>query len=81
LQEYVGNYYSDELDFTYSFRVENGDLVLDLRETLHRLSPYAIDSFGWQRRKLDFIRDKENKITGFALQEGIVKNMKFTKIE
>jgi CubicO group peptidase (beta-lactamase class C family) len=81
LQEYVGDYYSDELDFTYSFRVENGALVLDLRETLHRLSPYAIDRFGWQGRKLGFIRDKENKITGFALEEGIVRNIKFTKIE
>jgi CubicO group peptidase (beta-lactamase class C family) len=81
LKEYAGNYYSDELDVTYTFRVENGDFVLDLRETLHRLSPYAIDSFGWQERKLNFIRDKENRITGFSLEEGIVKNMKFTKIE
>lgn len=81
LKEYIGKYYSDELDFTYTFKVENRNLILELRETSHLLSPYAIDSFGWQRRKLDFIRDKENRIIGFTLEEGIVKNMKFTKID
>jgi len=81
LKEYIGKYYSDELDFTYTFKVENRNLILELRETSHLLSPYAIDSFGWQRRKLDFIRDKENKIIGFTLEEGIVNNMKFTKID
>jgi CubicO group peptidase (beta-lactamase class C family) len=81
LKEYAGQYYSDELDFTYVFKVEDGHLILELREKSHRLSPYAIDSFGWERRQLDFIRDKENKIMGFVLEEGIVKNMKFTKTE
>jgi hypothetical protein len=81
LKEYIGKYYSDELDFTYTFKVENRNLILELRETSHLLSPYAIDSFGWQRRKLDFIRDKKNKIIGFTLEEGIVNNMKFTKID
>jgi CubicO group peptidase (beta-lactamase class C family) len=81
LKEYAGKYYSDELDFTYTFKVEDRDLILELRETAHRLSPYAVDSFGWQGRKLDFIRDKENKIMGFVLEEGIIKNMKFTKID
>jgi len=81
LKEYVGKYYSDELDFTYTFKVENKSLILELRETVYTLSPYAVDSFGWRGRKLDFNRDKENKITGFTLEEGIVRNMKFKKID
>jgi hypothetical protein len=81
LQKYAGHYYSDELDFTYTFKVENSNLILELRETSHTLSLYAIDSFGWKGRKLDFVRNKENKITGFTLEEGIVKNMKFKKID
>ncbi len=81
LQKYAGHYYSDELDFTYTFKVENSNLILELRETSHTLSPYAVDSFGWEGRKLDFIRNEENKIIGFTLEEGIVKNMKFTKID
>jgi CubicO group peptidase (beta-lactamase class C family) len=81
LKEYAGKYYSDELDFTYIFMVKNSDLILEIRETLYRLSPYAIESFGWQGRKLDFNRDEKNQVTGFTLEEGIVKNMKFTKID
>jgi CubicO group peptidase (beta-lactamase class C family) len=81
LKEYVGKYYSEELDFTYTFKVENSSLILELRETLYTLSPYAVDSFGWRGRKLDFIRGENNKITGFTLEEGIVKNMKFRKID
>jgi hypothetical protein len=81
LQKYAGNYYSDELEFTYTFTLEGNSLILRIRETSHTLIPYAIDSFGWGRRKLDFTRNSENKITGFTLEEGIVKNMKFTKID
>ncbi len=81
LKEYVGKYYSDELDITYTFNVENSQLILELRETLYVLSPYAIDHFGWQGRKLYFTRDEDNNITGFTLEEGIVKNMKFIKID
>ncbi len=81
LKEYAGNYYSDELDITYVLKMENKDLILELRETSHTLSPYAIDSFGWGGRRLEFVRDEENKIAGFTLEEGIVKNMKFTKVE
>jgi CubicO group peptidase (beta-lactamase class C family) len=81
LKEYAGKYYSDELDFTYTFKVENSDLILEIRETLYKLSPYAVDSFGWRGRKLDFNRDEENKITGLSLEEGIVKNVKFKRID
>ncbi len=80
LKKYVGNYYSDELDITYTFTVENNNLILKLRETMNTLTAYSIDSFGWGRRRLDFTRNRENKITGFVLQEGVVKNMKFKKI-
>jgi hypothetical protein len=81
LREYNGKYYSEELDFTYTFKVQNRNLILEIRETLHTLSPYAIDRFAWEGRKLGFTRDKENKVTGFTLEEGIIKNMKFRKID
>jgi CubicO group peptidase (beta-lactamase class C family) len=79
LQKYAGNYYSDELDITYALDVENNELILKLRETSNTLVPYSLDSFGWERRKLEFKRNREDKITGFVLQEGIVKNIKFSK--
>ncbi|NOR21262.1 MAG: serine hydrolase, partial [Candidatus Aminicenantes bacterium] len=80
LQTYVGNYYSDELDITYTLDVENNNLVLKLRETSSFLTAYSTDNFGWGRRGLEFTRDREKRINGFILQAGRVKNLKFQKI-
>ena len=81
LQTYVGDYYSDELDITYTLDVESNNLVLRLRETSSILTAYSTDSFGWGRRRLEFTRDKEKRIIGFVLQAGRVKNLKFQKIK
>jgi CubicO group peptidase (beta-lactamase class C family) len=80
LQTYVGNYYSDELDITYTLEVESNNLVLKLRETSSILTAYSTDNFGWDRRRLEFKRDRGKRIIGFILQAGRVKNMKFQKI-
>lgn len=80
LQKYAGNYYSDELDITYTLDVENNNLILKLRETSSTLTSYSTEKFGWGRRNLNFMRDREKRITGFVLQEGIVKNIKFQKL-
>ncbi len=81
LQKYVGNYYSDELDITYTLDVESNNLVLKLRETSSILAAYSTDNFGWGRRRLEFKRDRGKRITGFILQAGRVKNLKFRKIK
>ena len=80
LQKYVGNYYSDELDITYTLDVENNNLVLKLREISSILIAYSNDSFGWGRSRLEFTRDREKGIIGFILQAGRVKNLKFQKM-
>jgi hypothetical protein len=80
LQTYAGNYYSDELDITYTLGVESNNLVLKLRETSSILTAYSADNFGWDRRGLEFTRDRKKRITGFILQAGRVKNLKFKKI-
>jgi len=81
LQTYVGDYYSDELDITYTLDVESNNLVLKLRETSSILAAYSTDNFGWGRRRLEFKRDREKSIIGFILQAGRVKNLKFQKIK
>jgi hypothetical protein len=81
LEEYGGKYYSDELDVLYALRVEKGQLVLELRETLHALSPFAVDRFGWRGSELRFARDQEGRITGFTIEEDMVKNLEFVKVE
>lgn len=80
LQKYAGIYYSDELDITYTLDVENNNLVLKLRETSSSLAPYSTETFGWGRNNLKFTIDGDEKITGFVLQSGRVKNLKFQKL-
>jgi len=80
LKKYTGKYHSDELDITYTLDVENNSLILKLRETSNTLIAFSPDNFGWERRKLEFTKNKKNRTTGFVLQEGIVKNMRFEKI-
>jgi len=87
LKEYVGKYYSQELNIIYTFMLKNNNLTLKLREIATPLIPYSADTFGWEdyyegaRRKLHFTRDEEQKISGFVLQEGEVKNIKFQKLK
>jgi hypothetical protein len=81
LQKYAGNYYSDELDITYTLDVENNNLVLKLRETSSTLTPYSTESFGWDRHNLNFERDREKRITGFVLQAERVINLRFQKLK
>ena len=80
LKKYAGKYYNDELDITYTLDLENNNLILKLRETSNTLIAFSLDNFGWERRKLEFTKNKKNRTTGFVLQEGIVKNMRFEKI-
>jgi CubicO group peptidase (beta-lactamase class C family) len=80
LQRYAGDYYSDELDITYTLDVENNKLVLKLRETSSILTPYSTEKFGWGRHNLNFTRDREKIIIGFVLEAGHVKNLRFQKI-
>ena len=80
LQEYAGDYYSDELDITYILEVENHKLVLKLRETSSVLTSYSTERFSWGRRNLNFTRDKDKNISGFVLQSGNVKNLRFQKL-
>jgi len=85
LREYSGQYYSEELKINYSLVVENKNLILTLRETPYNLTAYSLDNFVWQsfesEFELKFMRNKENNVTGFELQEGIVKNINFEKIK
>jgi hypothetical protein len=85
LKGYAGKYYSDELKICYSLTVKNENLVLTLREIAYNLTAYALDHFGWRSYEseftLKFKRNKGNTVTGFELQEDIVKNIKFKRIE
>jgi hypothetical protein len=83
LKEYCGNYYSEELDFTYTFAVENEMLVLRIgyskKITLTQLNN---DLFGAEEMGRLFKFDKNGKkIVGFTMDAGRVKNLKFTRVK
>ena len=80
LEEYAGSYYSRELDVVYDFRVEDGILKAGIAGntsatacTLSDVDQFAIP-FGLAR-----FQRKDGKISGFELDSGRVKNLKFKK--
>ncbi len=81
LAAFEGDFYSDELDFFYSFHVSEGSLQLELRENRIDLVPYPGDRFGWGRRELSFLRTDDGGISGFTLDAGNVRNLRFRSVE
>lgn len=80
LAAYAGRYFSEELQATYTLAVENGAL------TLHRrggdptpLRPLVRDEFS-AGPTLRFERDASGAVTGFTLDAGRVRNLRFTRV-
>jgi CubicO group peptidase (beta-lactamase class C family) len=81
LKEYLGDYWSDELETLYHLNYENDQLILDHRWLGKiKLSPIAKDLFkarwDWY---LKVERTKENTITGFNINSGRTLNVFFQK--
>lgn len=83
LAEYEGKYYSGELDTSYEVAVETNKLVAHhWRNEDISLIQEAEDLFSggkWYFDKLRFFRDKNNKVTGFRVSAGRVKNLVFKR--
>lgn len=80
--DFVGSYFSEELDVTYHFFVENDVLKLSYKNNKNiHLHHVQLDEFGNNRRTLyRFTRDKENHIIGMLLySEGTIKDIFFEK--
>jgi CubicO group peptidase (beta-lactamase class C family) len=74
LQEYAGNYYSDELPATYKLVEKDGKLFLKYRnlpEDAFKLM--APDKFNLKMLNFHFIRNEKKEITGFKLNAGRVR--------
>ena len=83
LADYVGRYYSDELEVEYTIGVENGELILSYPFNDHvKLVPRQTDTWGNQSRtRYSFIRDKNREVKSFNLsREGTISNIVFNKI-
>ena len=82
LSEYVGTFFSQELDATYRFAVVDGDLVVRVeQEQPLVIVPIADDRFefrmGWQMVVLDFDRNRAGVIIGFGLSAGSERGIVF----
>ena len=84
LSDFVGDFYSEELDVTYHFIVEEGALKLSYKANKNiNLYPVQLNEFGNNDRTLyHFTKDKKGAITGMLLScDGTVKDITFKKKE
>ncbi len=79
LEEYTGDYYSEELDVSYSILIEDGKLKVKVAKyDAQELKLYDIDAFTVDIGLLRFTKSN-GEITGFKLDAGRVTNLKFQK--
>ena len=80
LSDFVGDFYSDELDVSYSLNLEGNNLYLDLRGTISELVPHSEDRLNWGRRQLIFSRDQNDDVSGFEINVGEIQGLEFLKL-
>jgi len=80
LYEYAGDYYSEELDTTYRIVVEEGKLLIKVRNAPRgSLSSQSKDEFGLLGATFSFARNDQRQITGFVLNGGRAKGIQFIR--
>ena len=83
LRTYVGNYYSPELQTSYTLELKNDTLIANhIRHEPAAMTPIAKDAFStnlWYMGKIEFTRNEKAEITGFKVSSGRVKNVRFVK--
>jgi len=80
LKKYEGEYYSEELDTTYALRHTGKALSVTVRKNpAVQLEMTAEDTFVAAQFKITFKRDSQNRVIGFSLDAGRVKNLEFTR--
>lgn len=81
LAEYAGDYRSDELEVTHSWKVEKGQLVVYAGyRRLGVLEPSYRDGFTRGGSVIDVQRDGRGRITGFRVEAGRVRQLRFTRV-
>ena len=88
--ELAGNYYSDELNTTYTLapragelyfthkNAPDGPLVPDPYEPMRR-DRYLCDELAGFTLEIDFHRDTQDQVTGFTLDHGRAKKLQFVR--
>ncbi|MFQ5926283.1 MAG: serine hydrolase domain-containing protein [Terriglobia bacterium] len=80
LQDYAGEYYSEELDVTYRLAVEDGKLFFRHRNAPENaLEPTLADEFQVRGWRVNFLRTREGRVSGFTVNAGRVRNIRFAR--
>jgi CubicO group peptidase (beta-lactamase class C family) len=81
LAEYSGSYFSEELNTTYKLVVENGRLfTIDLNEAKRPLVARTREMFTlMQGAQFEFTRDAAGKVTGFGVNAGRIRGVRFVR--
>jgi CubicO group peptidase (beta-lactamase class C family) len=80
LAAYAGSYVSEEIDPVYRIVVRDGNLKLErLKKQTETLQPTVQDVFSGGIGTVRFARDANQRISGFVLNAGRVRNFRFTR--
>ena len=80
MKDYTGEYYSDELQVTYQLYVKQGKLYAQIgKKDKIELNVMTKDTFAGAMFTGTFERNVDGHITGFSLDAGRVKNLKFVR--
>jgi hypothetical protein len=80
LNEFAGDWYSEEAQSRISIAIENGNAFLNLRPVLHfQLRPVYRDAFSGQGFVLWFTRDQSGKIAQLHVGGPRMRDMHFTR--
>jgi CubicO group peptidase (beta-lactamase class C family) len=83
LADYVGDYHSAELGVLYTVFIKDGKLSIRYPRGVEPLQPRTADVFeaAFPIANVTFVRNAQKRVTGFVIDAGRVRNMRFTKVE
>ncbi len=80
LEDYTGDFFSDELTAIYSVTARDGSLLMGTRKDEFTLHPAELaDTFTYEMGSITFTRNRQKRVTGFTVTTGRVRNLKFRK--
>ena len=81
LAEYAGAYRNDELEVTHTWKIEKGKLAVYAGyRRLGILEPSYKDGFTRGGSMINVMRDKKGRITGYLIESGRVRHLRFTRL-
>lgn len=81
LEAFAGVYRSDEIELAYRMAIRDGTLRLErMKAPSAALEPVVTDTFTGQPGTIRFERDGSGRVTGFVLDAGRVRHVRFEKV-